>query len=110
MTETTPNSTDNGQFLLPYEAVRTAANPDRTFWSFSTAPIVRPLNAASGTEPRSKSIRAGGMRNSEHQLDRGNHDQRPTRPEQACPDAFPDRARRGSFTRFLRRNPRLGSC
>jgi hypothetical protein len=80
MTETTPNSTDNGQFLLPYEAVRTAANPDRTFWSFSTAPIVRPLNAASGTEPRSKSIRAGGMRNSEHQLDRGNHDQRPTRP------------------------------
>ena len=31
----------------------------------------RPPNAASGTEPHSKSIRAGGMRISEHQLDRG---------------------------------------
>jgi hypothetical protein len=27
-------STDNGQFLLPYEAVRTAANPDRTLLEF----------------------------------------------------------------------------
>jgi len=27
-------STDNGQFLLPYEAVRTAADPDRTLLEF----------------------------------------------------------------------------
>ena len=31
----------------------------------------RPPNAANGTEPHSKSIRAGGTRISEHQLDRG---------------------------------------
>jgi len=59
-------STDNGQFLLPYEAVRTAAEPDRTLPEFYTPPIWRPLNAATGTESHSKSIRAGGMRNSEH--------------------------------------------
>jgi hypothetical protein len=59
-------STGNSQFLLPYEAVRTAAEPDRTLPEFYTPPIWRPLNAATGTESHSKSIRAGGMRNSEH--------------------------------------------
>ncbi len=67
-------STDNGQFLLPYEAVRTAADPTAPCWSSYRPPIRPPPNAAIGTAPHSKPIRAGGMRNGERQLDRGNPD------------------------------------
>lgn len=37
-------STDKGKFLLPYEAVRTAADPDPTLLVFFTSPIGRPLS------------------------------------------------------------------
>ena len=45
------------QFLLLYEAVRTAGNPDQTLRGFCTAPTRRRPNPAAGTETHSRLTR-----------------------------------------------------
>ena len=51
---------ESGLYLLPYEAVRRAADPDRQCFSSCTPLTPQQLRPGTGTAPRSKPIRTGG--------------------------------------------------
>jgi hypothetical protein len=64
-------STDSGLFLLPYEAVRTAADPDRALLEFLHTCTRRQPTSETGTAPRSKPTQAGGTGGGERADGRG---------------------------------------